>query len=292
MNRSWICSALVGTLALAAWGSLQAAPLVQISLEGRRAGEGVNDWRSTITDVKSGDRLEYRIRVAMSPVGTSNTQQEVTGAVTRTINVLGPQDGMNSVHLNLRQAASDSIQVDFLRGAVRQVTDPETGEVTTVDDQLAFLPTAWKGLPGFTGGDLAPRAGTPYDNLDNIRAQRGGGSFAGGTAPAVMATSASNADPNLEMVGDLMVMTDGLQGVIMPSWFTGSGNSGGGRINAGSDPNAQTQFFVGNDTQANSADPMVGFTPLTLVGIPEPSTFVLAGLGLVGLVAVARRRRS
>ena len=56
--------------------------------------------------------------------------------------------------------------------------------------------------------------------------------------------------------------------------------------------NGAGQIFITAAGQSG-ADPLVGFTPLTVAAaIPEPSTIALVGMGLLGLVAVARRRRA
>jgi hypothetical protein len=68
----------------------------------------------------------------------------------------------------------------------------------------------------------------------------------------------------------------------MPMWGTASGAL---RINGAG------QIFL-TATQQASADPLVGFTPLALAAIPEPSTIALVGMGLLGLVALVRRRRT
>src|SRR4029078_4712724 len=105
-----LCPALIGTLVLTAWASVQAAPLVNISVEGRKAG--TTAWLKTIDQVAVGDVIQYRVLVDMAPVGTTNTQPGAGGPVTTTIQTLTNNlDGMNSLSLKIGQAASDSIQV-------------------------------------------------------------------------------------------------------------------------------------------------------------------------------------
>lgn len=285
MKRRWIaklsraiCPALVGALVLTAWASVQAAPLVNIALQGKLPGEPTSEWRSTITEVEVGDVIEYRIVFNMAPVGTSNTQDTATGPNTLTVNSLTSADGMNSLYLALRQSAAEPIQVNFTRGAV--VFDPDLGE--DIDTQTQLLVGPWRAGTGARGGNLAPRAGTnPWMNLEDIRPVRASGSFQGGSGMGIVST----APPDLPLVGRMTVgaIDGGLEGHVWPAW--GGATSGGGRINGGTN-----EFFVTEDTLAGN-DPIVGFTPLTLQAVPEPSTIALVAMGLVGVVAFARRRR-
>jgi hypothetical protein len=284
MNRSWIakfcsrviCPALIGTLVLAAWASVQAAPLVNISVEGRKAG--TTAWLKTIPDVAAGDVIQYRVMVDMAPLQTSNTQPGVGGPVTTTIQSLtAGLDGMNTLSMRLWQAASDSIQVNFSRGPIVD----EDGEL--VDHQQNAIPSAWRNGTGAFGGNLKPR-GNGNNDLGEVRLVRSSGNFAGIDPSAVFTPPATNPD-NLNQ---FTVMTGGQLGTINVGWDFARG-TGGGRVNA-TDAGSPA-FFVTPET-LNSADPIAGFSPLILGAVPEPSTIALMASGLIGLVAFARRRRA
>jgi len=250
MNRRWIF-AIVGTLALSAWASVQAAPLANVYLEGRI--QGTTGWSSGPLTVAPGNVVEYRIGADMAPLGTANAMG--------TINSLA-NSGLQSLTLAVTQAPSDGIQVDF-----NAPPDAATG-----------LRNGWGSGTGASTGLLKPRTPGGLDDVRSIRPIRAPGTF-------------SAVDPEVIMEGGSFVVTAapvGGSATILPAWSetsTGAAGSGAMRINGAG------QLFLTTANQ-NGADPLVGFSGLSLVVIPEPSTIALVGVGLVGLVAFARRRRS
>jgi hypothetical protein len=257
MNRSWIaklsraiCPAIVGTLVLATWTSVQAAPLGIITLQGRKAG---GDWSSNLI-VAPGDVIEYRIQASQAPVGTTNGNNTIT-----THN----GSGYNSLSLNIMQQASAPIQVNFRP----PLTDPTN---------LASFRNGWADGAGAGPGSLAVRSGTTNNDITAIRAVHGPGVFTGAATPeTVVELSTFN----------VVAAPVGTSTVLTPSW---------GPVTGSIRLNGMGSAFIQNGTTGHaqqSPDPMVGFTGLTLTAVPEPSTIALVGMGLIGLVAVARRRR-
>jgi hypothetical protein len=214
---------------------------------------GTTDWSSSLI-VAPGDVIEYRIRADLADVGASNTQGTTTRTITSTAN-----SGFNSLSLQITQDASAPIQVDFNP----PLSDP---------NNLASLRNGWAGGIGPNAGMPTPRTGTPNDNLTGIRPIQASGVFVG-------------VDPQEVSMGNTFTVAAaplGATTVLSPSWGGGSGSL---RINgAGS-------VFMANNTET-TADPIIGYRGLTLSAIPEPSTIALVGMGLIGLVAVARRRRA
>jgi hypothetical protein len=255
MNRSWIsklsraiCPAIVGTLVLTAWASVQAAPLGRVYLEGRKQGDPA--WSSSLI-VAPNDVIEYRIRADLGDVGASNGSNTITSTA---------NSGFQSLFLQIRQDASAPVQVNFRA----PLADPNA---------LASFKNGWADGTGASAGTLAPRAGGTNNDMLAIRPVHAAGQFTG-------------VDPEDIVTGStFQVMSVSGTTVLTPSWKPEAPNSGALRING------QGQIFL---TAANTsgADPIISFGGLTLSPIPEPSTIALAGMGLLGLVVLARRRRS
>jgi hypothetical protein len=258
MNRSWIaklsraiCPAIVGTLVLAAWTSVQAAPLGIITLQGRKAG---GDWSSNLV-VAPGDVIEYRIQASQAPVGTSNGTTTISSHA---------NSGFNSLSLNIMQQASAPIQVNFRP----PLSDPTS---------LASFRNGWADGAGAGPGAPAPRSGTTNNDITAIRPVHAPGVFTGSATPeTIVELSTFN----------VVAAPAGATTVLTPSWGPVTGSI---RFNG-----AGSSFITNGTTGSgqNGPDPLVGFNGLTLTAVPEPSTIALVGMGLIGVVAFARRRRT
>jgi hypothetical protein len=165
--------------------------------------------------------------------------------------------GLQSLSLAVTQATGDGIQVDF--------NEPIPA--------AQALRNGWGDGTGASPGALSPRTPGGLDNLSAVRPIHTPGVF-------------SAVDPEVILQGSTFTVASvgagAASGTLTPTWGT---QSGAMRINGAG------QIFITTAGQAG-ADPVVGFTPMTLAAIPEPSTIALVGVGLLGMVAVARRRRN
>jgi hypothetical protein len=214
--------------------------------------QGTSAWQRNFLGAAPGDVFEYRLLVDLAPVGTSNTQGAITHNITSTAN-----SGFNSLSLQIKQDASSSLQFSF---------DPPLSD----PNSLASFRNGWADGTGASPGTPTPRPGGNGNDLVGIRPVHTPGVFSG-------------VDPEEVMSFNTFRVTRspaGSFGVLTPSWGTGSGSL---RINGAG------QVFMTTFSETGP-DPVIGFHGLSL-GIPEPATIVLAGIGLAAVFMVSRRRR-
>jgi hypothetical protein len=195
MSRRWIaklnrafCSAIVETLVLAAWASVQAAPLAYIRMEGRRAGTTDPFSFFVITPIV-GEAVEYRLVADMAPVGTTNGNW--------TINTL-VNSGLQSLSLAIVQSPTDTTQFDFN-------IPPPAAQV---------LRNGWGDGTGASSGVLSPRPGGSWNDIRGIRPIHAPGVF-------------SAVDPEVILQGGTFTVAsltrDLVASFARPTWGTGSG---------------------------------------------------------------------
>lgn len=142
-------------LMLSGWSYVHAAPFLNLSLEGRKFGSNA-DFTDYL-DLNLGDIVEYRLRVDLSPIGTTNVQHGQTRTITETV---PGRDGANSLSLlTLFQSANDGVQMHF--------------------DSPAVLQNGWESGTGARGGVPTPRAGSAWNNLVDVRPIHDVGVFTG-----------------------------------------------------------------------------------------------------------------
>jgi len=261
MNRSWIsklsrafCPAVVGTLVLTACAAVQAGTLGTMKLEGRLQGQTA--WATSL-QVAPGDVVEYRILADLNPVGSSNGTNTITDATTPA------NSGFQSLSLKITQDPAAPIQVSF-------------NPPLSTPNGLASFRNGWADGTGGNAGTPTARAGSANMDITGIRPVHASGVYTGVDAEPILEGSTFN----------IATAPAGTTTVLSPSWGT---VSGGMKING-----AAPMFIqVGSNPPGQASnDPLIGFAGLTLTTVPEPSTIALIGMGLLGLVAVARRRRT
>ena len=191
-------AALVGALVYLVGASVQAAPLVTIAIEGRRAGT-VDPWTTFVILPPVGDVVEYRLVADMAPVGTTNGNNFINSLI---------NSGIQSLSLAIVQSPADKVQVDFN-------TPPTASQV---------FRNGWGDGTGASSGILSPRTPGGWNDVREIRPVQAPGVFAPSDAEVILQS------------GTLTITSfNGLfsSAIITPTWGTGSGAmriNGAGRI--------------------------------------------------------------
>jgi hypothetical protein len=244
---------LVVAFAIAALVAIPAvaSPLVNLSLLGRVTGSGADFSSSVIAN--PGQSIDIQLWVDMAPIGTSNLQ----GTTTRTINSLTliqlQGDGVQSLKFNIAKLLNkpETTLAGAFAGGLTFNSDPST---TLTND-------SWGAITGANGGTIS---GT---DLTAVRPGHAAGLF-------------SAIDP--EVVGTTTFNFTSGSGWLSVQWYSSA--SAAFKING-------TTNVIATNTTETGADPYVGYTPLGINIVPEPSTLALAASGLLGLIACASRKR-
>jgi hypothetical protein len=245
-------------LALGIAPAALSAPLVHLKIEGRPAGTN-QPFASTVF-VANGQSVEYRMLASVAPVGTSNTE----GDLTRKITSLVPgTDGISGISVGISQ-------------------QPGNGQVP-LDLTPVVLDVDWSDIPGASSGTPAPR---PGGGIDLRKIQAGGEHvtfaalspeevFRGTVVVPVLALP--NGDDFFPFGIDLRLNLDETIGVV--------------RFNGGA-----TSVFL-RQSNILGADPTIstGVPLLILPGgggfIPEPGAGMSAVVASIALFVRRRRRR-
>ena len=165
--------------------AIEAAPYLNLWLEARQQGSDA-DFGSVV-NVGLGDTIEYRLRVDVAPIGTTNTNTQLAGRPwQQQITKLIPgRDGVNSLSLlTLFQPPDAGIQVHFNSAAV------------LTSESFPGVGDGWNSGTGARGGVPTLRPGSAWNDLNEIRPIHRAGVFTAIDPETVCTGTASVASAN------------------------------------------------------------------------------------------------
>ncbi|MGB7160609.1 MAG: PEP-CTERM sorting domain-containing protein [Tepidisphaeraceae bacterium] len=180
--------------------------------------------------------------------------QNTQGATTRTINTLNHNPASSTQGDGVNSMSFDLLDVD---GDGAAISFGAVGQLATSGA------ASWA-----SGASQSPGALTAGGDIENIRPLHSSGVFTG-------------VGGDLVYSGTFTVSSIAGEGEITPTW---SGVTSGVKINTG------TPIAVTNVTEGGG-DPIVGYSPLTLTAVPEPTGILPLAVGTVGLLLRRRRNR-
>jgi hypothetical protein len=229
-----------------------ADPLYNISI---LASTSQNGPYTSSLEVQPGQTYYYEVVGQVAPIGTVNGP--------RTITSQSAADGANSLSVNILANGSNPIQIGFNSSALALTS--------TIPSSVAD----WNGAPGFSAGTIADNGGGMHNAINLARPIHAAGVVSGGLSPDVILFGSFTVDSAPLGPGLLSLVTPSFGGVASTFKYNSAANTA----------------FVSSSTE-NGATPYLGFAPLTLTtaNVPEPSSFILGGIGVIALWVIRRRK--